>query len=242
MVVPRSSTQIDADKEYVLFSVATFKRHSSEFLHKCREKRWVPRDFRYKEGGKEEEAKEVEKLEQEERKLWGEALRIGRTGYSESAMTWVHALALRVFVESILRYGLPPDFVCGLVKVGLHRGCAMLPELTLDCRQPRRWPRRLEELWTPRTRIWEVMRCLVILRDVSRKMILQWHLKCKLWVRRTAIGPHTYFSNSSSLKSSTNCLHLHHSLFGLYPFLNFEIYIVKGVATADAMMHDIGFV
>ncbi|EKG19325.1 ATPase V1 complex subunit C [Macrophomina phaseolina MS6] len=116
MVVPRSANQVAKDDEFTLFAVATFKKHSAEFVHKCREKRWTPRDYKYKEGSKEEEAREVDRLEKEERKVWGEALRLGRTGYSESAMIWIHVLALRVFVETVLRYGLPLEFVCGLVQ------------------------------------------------------------------------------------------------------------------------------
>lgn len=119
MVVPRSATEITRDDEFTLYAVTTFKKTSAEFVHKAREKRWIPRDFTYKEGGKEQEAKEVEDLEREERKVWGEALRLGRTGYSDSVMVWVHVLALRVFVETVLRYGLPLDFVCGLVQVSV---------------------------------------------------------------------------------------------------------------------------
>jgi V-type H+-transporting ATPase subunit C len=117
MVVPRSANKLAADDEFNLFAVTTFKKHSAEFVHKCREKRWTPREYRYKEGGKEEEAKEAEQLAKDEKKLWGEALRLGRTGYSESAMIWIHVLALRVFVETVLRYGLPLDFMCGIVQV-----------------------------------------------------------------------------------------------------------------------------
>ncbi|KAF2726711.1 vacuolar ATP synthase subunit C [Polyplosphaeria fusca] len=116
MVVPRSAKELAKDDEFVLFAIVTFKKHSTEFVHKVREQRWTPRDFKYKEGGKEEEAKEVEKLDKDAQKLWGEALRLGRTGYSDSAMIWIHVLALRVFVETVLRYGLPLDFVCGLVQ------------------------------------------------------------------------------------------------------------------------------
>lgn len=119
MVVPRSANKLAEDDEFTLFAVTTFKKHSTEFVHKCREKRWTPRDYKYKEGGKEEEAKEADQLAKDERKLWGEALRLGRTGYSESAMIWIHVLALRVFVETVLRYGLPLDFVCGIVQVSL---------------------------------------------------------------------------------------------------------------------------
>lgn len=117
MVVPRSASKLAADDEFTLFAVTTFKKHSNDFVHKCREKRWTPRDYKYKEGNKEEEAKEADQLAKDEKKQWGEALRLGRTGYSESAMIWIHVLALRVFVETVLRYGLPLDFVCGLVQV-----------------------------------------------------------------------------------------------------------------------------
>ncbi|KAL6708393.1 Vacuolar ATP synthase subunit C [Coniothyrium glycines] len=116
MVVPRSANKLASDDEFTLFAVTTFKKHSTEFVHKCREKRWTPRDYQYKEGNKEEEAKEADQLARDERKQWGEALRLGRTGYSESAMIWIHVLALRVFVETVLRYGLPLDFVCGIVQ------------------------------------------------------------------------------------------------------------------------------
>lgn len=117
MVVPRSANQLAKDDEFTLFAVTVFKKHSTEFVHKCREKRWTPREYKYKEGGKEEEAKEADQLQRDAQKQWGEALRLGRTGYSESAMIWIHVLALRVFVETVLRYGLPLDFVCGLIQV-----------------------------------------------------------------------------------------------------------------------------
>lgn len=31
-------------------------------------------------------------------------------------MIWIHVLTLRVFAETVLRYGLPLDYVCGLIK------------------------------------------------------------------------------------------------------------------------------
>ena len=135
MVVPRSAVQLASDDEFTLLAVAVFKKYSADFAHKCREKRWTPRDYKYKEGGREEEAREVDKLEKDERKLWGEAIRLGRTGYSESAMIWIHVLALRVFVETVLRYGLPLDFVCGLVQVR----CTSTASRTLHCSRAPLW-------------------------------------------------------------------------------------------------------
>ena len=73
--------------------------------------------MKFTEGGREAEEQEWRKLDKEEKRVWGEALRLGRTGYSDAVMGWVHVLALRVFVETVLRYGLPLSFVCGLIKV-----------------------------------------------------------------------------------------------------------------------------
>jgi V-type H+-transporting ATPase subunit C len=119
MVVPRSATLVASDEEFTLYAVTTFKKYSQEFVHKARENKWVPRDFKYTAGGREEEAKEVERIGGDERKLWGETLRLGRTGWSEAVMVWIHVLVLRVFVETVLRYGLPLDFVSALIRVCL---------------------------------------------------------------------------------------------------------------------------
>lgn len=117
MVVPRSATQLAEDDEFVLFGVTTFKKHSAEFLQKCREQKWTPRQYKYVEGGKEEEQRELDRVAREEKKVWGEALWLARTSWSESVMVWMHALTLRVFVETVLRYGLPLDYVSVLIKV-----------------------------------------------------------------------------------------------------------------------------
>ncbi|KAL2259700.1 hypothetical protein VTK26DRAFT_6524 [Humicola hyalothermophila] len=116
MVVPRSSVQVAQDDEFTLFAVTTFKKTSAEFLQKCREQKWTPRQYKYVEGGREEEQRELDRVTMEERKVWGEALRLGRTGWSETVMIWAHVVSLRVFVETVLRYGLPLEFVCALIK------------------------------------------------------------------------------------------------------------------------------
>lgn len=133
MVVPRSSMEVARDDEFSLYAVTVFKKHGSEFVHKCRERRWNVRDYRQKEGGADEERKEVEKLEKDERKVWGEALRLGRTAYSEAVMSWTHVMALRVFVESVLRYGLPANYVCGMVSVSIMLHGTAAVEVLADC-------------------------------------------------------------------------------------------------------------
>lgn len=117
MIVPRSSTLIASDGEFTLYGVTTFKKYSAEFVHKCREHKWTPREYKYVEGGDEEERKEFDRVGADAKRLWGEIVRLGRTGWSEAVMVWVHVLVLRIFVETVLRYGLPLDFVSTSIKV-----------------------------------------------------------------------------------------------------------------------------
>jgi V-type H+-transporting ATPase subunit C len=117
MVVPRSAEELSHDDEFTLFAVVTFKKTSAEFLQKCREQKWTPRQYTYVGGGVEAERKELDRIEKETNKMWGEAMRMAVTGWSQSVQIWMHLLALRVFVEAVLRYGLPLDYVSAIVKV-----------------------------------------------------------------------------------------------------------------------------
>jgi hypothetical protein len=119
--------------------------------------KWTPRDYKYVEGGQEKERKEVERVARDERKLWGEALRLSRTGWSESVMIWIHVLTLRVFVETVLRYGLPLDFVCGLVKVSRDFGNLSRCRALIVTRRTKSLGRRLRRHWTRRSHTSEAM-------------------------------------------------------------------------------------
>ena len=163
-VVPRSAQEVASDDEFTLYTVTTFKKHSQEFIHKAREHRWTPRDFRFKEGGREEEQKEMDKVSKDERRVWGEALRLGRTAWGEAVMAWIHVLALRVFVESVLRYGLPLSFVCGLITVRTELPSRFaLWWLTL-CRPVPNSSRKQRLHWMSHTHTWAVTLSGVIRR------------------------------------------------------------------------------
>ncbi|KAI8984545.1 hypothetical protein BDF20DRAFT_860487 [Mycotypha africana] len=110
MVVPRSSVKIAEDEEFGLFTVTVFKKIADEFCHKAREERFIPRDFTYDEGALQTQQRELEEASATEREQQAELLRLCKTNFSETFAAWLHLKALRVFVESVLRYGLPPDF------------------------------------------------------------------------------------------------------------------------------------
>lgn len=65
-------------------------------------------------------------IENDLRTQWSQLVRWARTNFGEALAAWIHLKALRVFVESVLRYGLPVNFCVGLVQArgGLGGGAA----------------------------------------------------------------------------------------------------------------------
>lgn len=180
MVVPRSANLVAEDDEFSLYAVTTFKKHGAEFTHKARENKWIPRDFKYTEGGREEEAKEVERVGGDERKLWGETIRLGRTSWSEAVMVWIHVLVLRVFVETVLRYGLPLDFVSSIVRVSLHAMLSKRGNYLITYRQRRKEPKEQRRTWTINTTISPEMHLAATRKAGSRRttrMRCRWQVK-----------------------------------------------------------------
>jgi V-type H+-transporting ATPase subunit C len=116
MVVPRSSQKLAEDDEYALYNVTLFKKFSAEFMSKARAAKFTPRDFTWSENAAEVDAQEARDVEKQERQLFSEIIHLARTGYSDLFAAWIHVKALRVFVESVLRYGLPLEFVSAVVK------------------------------------------------------------------------------------------------------------------------------
>lgn len=116
MVVPRSSTKLAEDSEYQLYNVTVFRKHAAEFATKARAAKFAPRDFTWADDAAEVDEQEARDIQAAERRLYGEMIRLARTSYSDLVAAWMHTKALRVFVESVLRYGLPLDFISAILR------------------------------------------------------------------------------------------------------------------------------
>ncbi|KRT80897.1 hypothetical protein AMK59_5048 [Oryctes borbonicus] len=110
MVVPRSSQLITQDAEYGLYTVSLFKKVVEEFKLHAREKKFIVRDFTYNEEELAAGKNEITKLVTDKKKQFGPLVRWLKVNFSECFCAWIHVKALRVFVESVLRYGLPVNF------------------------------------------------------------------------------------------------------------------------------------
>lgn len=110
MIVPRSSKVLFEDDENCLVSVTLFRRVADEFRHKCRENKFNVRDFQYSESEMAAGKTEISKLEADKKKQYGPLVKWLKVNFGECFTAWIHVKALRVFVESVLRYGLPVNF------------------------------------------------------------------------------------------------------------------------------------
>lgn len=112
-VVPRSSDLIAEDNDYQLYRVIVFKQSVDEFKHAGRDKKYIVRDYKYDPNHSAKEDKK--KMEAEKDKLKKNLIRWCKTNFSEAFTGWIHLKAIRVFVESVLRYGLPTNFQAMLI-------------------------------------------------------------------------------------------------------------------------------
>ncbi|XP_072490325.1 V-type proton ATPase subunit C 2 isoform X4 [Notamacropus eugenii] len=116
MVVPRSTKLIAEDNEGGLFTVTIFRRVIDDFKAKARENKFIVREFLYDEKEIKTEREEMSKLLSEKKQQYGPLLRWLKVNFSEAFIAWIHLKALRVFVESVLRYGLPVNFQAVLLQ------------------------------------------------------------------------------------------------------------------------------
>uniref|UniRef100_A0A3B4C4C8 V-type proton ATPase subunit C n=1 Tax=Pygocentrus nattereri TaxID=42514 RepID=A0A3B4C4C8_PYGNA len=126
MVVPRSSNLLFEDQDSGLFSVTLFRKAIDDFKLKSRENKFIVRDFQYNEEEMKADKEELTRLSTDKKKqfeqtwlficLQGPLVRWLKVNFSEAFIAWIHIKALRVFTESVLRYGLPVNFQAMLLQ------------------------------------------------------------------------------------------------------------------------------
>uniref|UniRef100_A0A8C2JJZ4 V-type proton ATPase subunit C n=1 Tax=Cyprinus carpio TaxID=7962 RepID=A0A8C2JJZ4_CYPCA len=132
MVVPRSTKLLFEDQDSGLFSVTLFRKAIDDFKHKARENKFMVRDFQYNEEEMKADKEAMTRLSTDKKKQfvcvqpW--ALIIN---FSEAFIAWIHIKALRVFTESVLRYGLPVNFQAMLLQPN-RRNMKKLREVLQD--------------------------------------------------------------------------------------------------------------
>ncbi|KAI8050951.1 hypothetical protein BDF22DRAFT_600183, partial [Syncephalis plumigaleata] len=115
-IVPRTSTLIHEDAEYGLYSVALLKKSVPEFNNKCREEKFITREFQFDETQMQRDRQELAELEATKRALHASLMEWCTINFGEVFASWVHIKFIRTYVESVLRYGLASDYMAGVIK------------------------------------------------------------------------------------------------------------------------------
>eukprot|EP00929_Paragymnodinium_shiwhaense_P118924 TRINITY_DN90820_c0_g1_i1.p1 TRINITY_DN90820_c0_g1~~TRINITY_DN90820_c0_g1_i1.p1 ORF type:complete len:401 (-),score=155.25 TRINITY_DN90820_c0_g1_i1:285-1487(-) len=108
-VVPGSAKKfvgMDDKDGNMLFRVVVFKAGVDAFKKSCREKRVVPRDFEYSKDGYAKLLKNRADLEEQTASMHTRLKDLCQAAWSDVMVAWMHVKAMRVFVESVLRYGI----------------------------------------------------------------------------------------------------------------------------------------
>lgn len=135
-VVPGSVKLVKEDAESFLFTLTILKSqyeagyydgddfqpgNKVDFLEgfekACRTKRYILRDFTFDPAQASKSALMVEELQVEVDGMKSGLNRWCKTHFGEAFVAWMHIKVIMVFVESVLRYGLPVDFTAVLYKI-----------------------------------------------------------------------------------------------------------------------------
>jgi len=139
-IVPGSAQMVKEDDDSCLYAVTILKSQyeagyyegdefiagttidfEAKFEQECRDKRFVLRPFSYDPSAANSSAMRMEQLQVETDSMRSGLMRWCKTHFGEAYVAWMHIKVIRVFVESVLRYGLPVDFTAVLYKVDYGR-------------------------------------------------------------------------------------------------------------------------
>jgi len=134
--VPGSSVKLFSEGETSIFSVTLLKGRQNSgsyvdgtdqwqpgsfvdfvkvYTMAAKDKGFIVRPYAYDAEAVAKSAKDKEELTKECARLHSAILRWCKAHFAEAFVAWMHLKVIRAFVESVLRYGLPVDFVTAVV-------------------------------------------------------------------------------------------------------------------------------
>lgn len=124
-VVPGSAQMVTDDREgYHAYLVTILGKFEEEFKVAAQSSRFLVRDYDFAASYEQYQRAQLEgdgmdQLTLAKREFSDASLQLMhwcKTHFGDAFMAWIHVKAIRLFVESVLRYGLPVNFAAALVK------------------------------------------------------------------------------------------------------------------------------
>jgi len=104
-IVPRSALEITRDSEDVLYRVVMFRRATDDFRQKCRDARYIVRDYQ-----PEDPAANGALLDTQAKQQVIQLRKSMRANFADVFIAWIHLKTIRAFVEAVLRFGPPASY------------------------------------------------------------------------------------------------------------------------------------
>mmetsp|Transcript_7401 Transcript_7401/g.13799 ORF Transcript_7401/g.13799 Transcript_7401/m.13799 type:complete len:386 (-) Transcript_7401:1636-2793(-) len=117
-VVPRCTKEFYTDERdnLTLWRIIILRPRLDDLVNKARERKWAIREFNYDPQYFENQRKSKAELEDTLAEETKSIKRQCKVSFSELYIALMHLKVLRVYVESVLRYSLPPNFLSFCVK------------------------------------------------------------------------------------------------------------------------------
>jgi len=119
MIVPMSAKPFPnlTDKEgNMLYRVVMFKAAAEAFKKTCRERRYIVRDFEFDAAAYKTLCKQRAEISDQVTRQHHFTSKLLAAAWSDAVVGMMHIKAMRIFVESVLRFGMPPKFASFVVK------------------------------------------------------------------------------------------------------------------------------
>uniref|UniRef100_A0A7S2WV40 V-type proton ATPase subunit C n=1 Tax=Rhizochromulina marina TaxID=1034831 RepID=A0A7S2WV40_9STRA len=107
------------------FQPGCYVDFTEKFQAAAREKRFVVREFVKEENPGPSVQDQIEELERTAQSYAANMRRWCQSQYGEVLSSWIHLKVIRCFVESVLRYGLPPNFTLAVLNVQRNKETAL---------------------------------------------------------------------------------------------------------------------
>jgi len=127
-IVPRSSVEITSDSEFVLCTVVILRLVESEFKQAARARRFIVRDYSPRADGEDAQA-QLQNLSRKREEMRSNLIVWCRTTFTDVFAGWIHLKIIRLFVEAVLRFGLPANFCNVLIHLMPKKEKALRTEL-----------------------------------------------------------------------------------------------------------------
>ena len=121
-VVPDSQKKICTEGDFILYRVVLFRNVLKEYKDKARELKWLLREYEHSDARKADEQKELSNAKQQTEIAKSKLTTRLKAEYPDTFIIIAHLKALRVYCESILRFGMPQSSQFCTTVVLVKRG------------------------------------------------------------------------------------------------------------------------